>query len=52
MEAQKTFFDQFVDCHMNILEKMLIDIQNKYQINDSDFISKYINKNDNNKKNK
>jgi hypothetical protein len=52
MNMQKTFFDQFVECHMNILEKILVDIQKKYEINDSEFISNYLNKINNNKKNK
>ena len=42
MNTQKTFLDQFIDCHMNILENMLNDIQNKYKINDSEFVSKYM----------
>ena len=50
MEVQKTFLDQFIDCHMNILEKMLVDIQNKYEINDSEFISKYMIQKSQNKK--
>lgn len=52
MDLQKTFLDQFIDCHMDILEKMLKDIQNKYEINDDTFISKYMNKKNENKKNK